>query len=45
MTDLELIESFAMESLKQAGELLKIDRVVGRSDLKKAAAAYKPMII
>lgn len=42
---LTVIEELAQESNKALKELLKIDRKIGRKDLKKAARAYRPMIV
>lgn len=45
MSILELLQAESEESGHAVSELLKIDRQVGRADLKKAALAFKPMIV
>lgn len=41
----ELLWEVAGESNKKLAELLKIDKKTGRKDLKKAALAFRPMIV
>jgi hypothetical protein len=44
LSTLELIERLASESNASIAELLKIDKRVGRKDIKKTARAFRPMI-
>jgi hypothetical protein len=41
----ELLQQLATESNKSIGELLKIDKRIGRKDMNKAKAAYRNLII
>ena len=44
-SELALLEDLAKESNRQLKQLLKIDKDLGRKNIKEAAAAFKPMLI